>query len=257
MYIKRIIPSLLISNRKLIKTIRFNEESYVGDPINAIKIFNEKEVDELFIVDKNITVNNLEPDYDYIKKLTSECFMPLCYGGGINSLDTASKVFDTGLEKILIQNAAIKNFKIIYDLAKVYGSSSIVLSVDIKKNNEGFYKIFSYKDKQYLNYDIIEYLNKCKDLGVGEVLINNVDKDGTLSGPDINLVNIIKNFNFPIPIIIQGGISSVKDIKEIFSYNNISGVAIGSFFIYYGTNRAVLINYLDNDDKEFIYNINK
>ena len=130
MYLKRVIPSLLISDRKLIKSIKFQDENYVGDPVNAIKIFNEKEVDELFIIDKNISINSAEPDYEYIKRLTSECFMPICYGGGISSLEIATKIFDAGLEKILLQTAAIKP-QIIYDLAKVYGSSSISLSIDV------------------------------------------------------------------------------------------------------------------------------
>tara|TARA_Y100001970_G_C14153959_1_gene814417 strand:- start:280 stop:1056 length:777 start_codon:yes stop_codon:yes gene_type:complete len=255
MYLKRVIPSLLISSRRLIKSIKFQEDNYVGDPINAIKIFNEKEVDELFIIDKNISINSIEPDYEYIKQLTGECFMPICYGGGISSLEVANKIFDTGLEKILLQNAAIKDPQIIYNLTKVYGSSSIALSVDVRKNSSGNYKIFSYKESDYINIDLEIYLKKYHELGVGEILINNIDKDGTLAGPDFDLIESLNIINIDIPIIVQGGISSLEDIKKLFSYDIVSGVAIGSFFIYYGTNRAVLINYLNDNDKKFVYDL--
>ena len=241
MFKKRIIPSLLISNKKLIKTIKFKNEEYVGDPINAIKIFNEKEVDELFIFDKNISIHNIEPEYDYLKQLTSECFMPLCYGGGINSLEVAKKVFDTGLEKISLQTSAFKNPKIVEQLSKNYGSSSIVISIDLKKNLFGNYKIYSYFYKKFIDINIYEAIKNFQNLGAGEILINLIDKDGTLSGLDNLFLEKLYHIQTSIPILIQGGISSIDDIKKLVSIKNLSGIVASSFFIYYGPMKAVLI----------------
>ena len=237
----RVIPSLLLSNKQLVKTIKFKNKNYIGDPINAIKIFNEKEVDELMILDIDKSANNSIPDYKYIEKLCGECFMPLCYGGGISTIEHASIIFKLGIEKICIQSEALKNPMFISELSNKFGSSSIVLSVDVKKNIFNNYKVYDSTAKKSLNIDFVNLLIQYQKFGAGEILLNSVDKDGTLSGPDLNLINQAANI-ITIPLIAQGGISSLEDIKNTIDAGA-SAIAVGSYFIYHGPYKAVLITY--------------
>ena len=213
---KRLIPSLLIQNNKLVKTIKFRNPSYVGDPLNAIRIFNEKEVDEIIIIDIDASKNKIKPDYNLIYKISSECFMPLCYGGGIDKLDTAKRIFDLGVEKICLQSAVYKSYKIIDEISKIYGSQSVVISTDIKKNIFGQYKIFSRNKNFSINIDWKEHIINCIAHGAGEFLINSVDKDGTLSGLDLELIKETKSIT-KVPFIIIG--EQFKVISLPFSHS--------------------------------------
>ncbi len=238
---KRIIPTLLLDNRQLVKTIKFSNPKYVGDPLNAIKIFNEKFVDELIILDINKKKNGLI-DYTFLKDLFSECFVPVTYGGGILSLRDADAIFRLGVEKICINSAVLKNENIIKEFSSNFGSQSIVVSVDIYRDIFNRISIYSYeKSKKIHNLDLREYLKKIENLGAGEILINSVNKDGTMTGMDLKLIELTCDV-INLPIIYTGGIGSINHIKDAFRYN-ISGVSGGSFFIFYGPHKAVLISY--------------
>ena len=247
----RIIPSLLINENKLIKTYQFNDYKYIGDPLNAVKIFNEKQVDELIVIDKTDTSKQKGPNYDMIKKISSENFVPLCYGGGIRTIDEAYKVFSSGVEKISIQKIVFENFKNLEKLALDFGSSSVVFSLDIICSNGNYY-IFDYLNKKKLKLSIKDCINKTIDHGVGEIILNIVNLDGTLKGPDKNIFNILPEIN--IPLIYQGGINSTQDIISILKLG-FQGVAVGAYFVFYGNYNSVLISYLNDDERKLINKI--
>tara|TARA_B100001175_G_scaffold28659_1_gene21054 strand:- start:125 stop:907 length:783 start_codon:yes stop_codon:yes gene_type:complete len=237
----RVIPILSLDNYKLIKTRCFKNPQYIGDPINAIHIFNEKEVDEIIIIDITASKENREPNFDLIEEIAGECFMPLTYGGGIRSVEDVDKILSIGVEKVSLQSSVIKNPNFINDLAKRFGSQSIVVSVDVKKNWLGNLKYFVAAKDSTLELDLIDLIKDLVNAGAGEVLLNAVDKDGTLSGPDLEMIKQVSN-SIEVPIIACGGMSSLEDIKAAVEVGA-SAVAAGSFFVYYGPHRAVLISY--------------
>jgi cyclase len=239
---KRIIPVLLIKDKDLIKTIKFKEYKYIGDPLNAIKIFNEKFVDELIILDVNQNKNNSHIDYHFLQDLFSECFVPVTYGGGISSLGEADKILKLGVEKICLNSAVLNNMEIIKDFARNFGSQSIVVSIDVKRNFFGKPEVYNNKMKKFeKKLDLESYFKVIEDLGAGEILINSIDKDGTMKGMDLNLIDQTQKI-VNLPVIYSGGIGSVLDIKKAFT-NDISGIAAGSLFLFYGPHKAVLISY--------------
>lgn len=242
----RIIPALLLDNRKLVKTQKFKKPKYVGDPINAIRIFNDKEVDELMVLDISATKENLEPDYSMIEQFAGECFMPLAYGGGIRSLQQAKKIFALGVEKICIQTEALINPRLVKDLANEFGSQSIMVSIDIKRNWFGKAKVYCASQNKSFPINWLKLIKDLVNIGAGEVLLNSVDRDGTLSGPDLNLIKQASSC-VNVPLIALGGISSLEDIKEAINVGA-SAVAAGAFFVYQGPHRAVLITYPKYDE---------
>ena len=252
----RVIPLLSLDNYKLIKTLRFKNPQYIGDPINAIHIFNEKEVDEIIIIDITASKENREPNFDLIEEIAGECYMPLTYGGGIRSVEDVDRILSIGVEKVSLQSSIIKNPNFINDLAKRFGSQSIVVSVDVKKNWLGKLKYFVPAKESTLELDLIDLIKDLVNAGAGEVLLNAVDKDGTLSGPDLEMIKQVSN-SIEVPIIACGGISSLEDIKAAVEVGA-SAVAAGSFFVYYGPHRAVLISYPKYHELEQLFSyINK
>ena len=247
----RIIPCLLIHNKGLVKTVKFKDPKYVGDPINAVKIFNEKEVDELIVVDIEASKKGVEPNYKLIEQFASECFMPLSYGGGVNSLSQAKKIFSLGVEKIAIQSACYKNSTFVKDLSDYFGSQSIIVSIDIKRNWLGKYGIFSKTINKLKIKNWKEFLIEVARQGAGEILINSVNKDGTLTGPDLNLIKSLNGL-IDIPIIYSGGVSNLDDMKNVID-NGASAVAAGAFFVFKGPRKAVLISYPNYEDLEKIF----
>ncbi len=228
----------------LYKTYKFKKPKYVGDPINAVRIFNEKEVDEIMLLDIDASKKNREPNYDLLKKFASECFMPLTYGGGIDNMHKAEKIFSLGVEKISIQTSALNNIEFLQDLVKNFGSSSIIFSMDVKKNFLGQQRIYSHANKMgLLNFNIDDSIKIAKQAGVGEILLNSVDLDGTFLGQDLNLIKYISN-QIDIPLISLGGVGSINDIQQSFQAGA-QGVGVGSFFVFYGPHKAVLITYPD------------
>lgn len=248
----RIIPVLLKNNDGLVKTVKFKDPKYVGDPINAVRIFNEKEVDELIILDISATVNNSEIDYKSIKMWADECRMPLCYGGGIKNADQAEKIFSLGVEKVAVSSSAVENPKIIQEIGKRVGNQSVVAVIDVKKSYFGEYQIVSHNATKKSNIKLIPFIQSIEDFGVGEIVINSVDRDGTFNGYDLNLIQKVRE-NSNVPLTVIGGASNLDDIKKLVTKFRIIGAAAGSLFVFKGKYRAVLINYPNINDKKDIY----
>ena len=247
----RVIPALLLLNGGLVKTTRFKAPQYVGDPINAIRIFNEKEVDELVVLDIAASKEAREPDYELIEQFASECFMPLAYGGGVRTVDQARRLFSLGVEKVCLQTAAFENMELISELASKFGSQSITVSVDVKRNWFGKPRVYQFSTGELLDDDWLEFLRKLVAAGAGEVLLNAVDKDGTLSGPDLHLIRDATS-SIEVPLIALGGVSSLADIAACVDAGA-SAVAAGAFFVFHGPHRAVLITYPKYRDLERLY----
>jgi len=244
----RIIPCLLLQEERLVKTIKFKNPIYVGDPINTIRIFNEKEVDELILIDINASKKHTQPNYSYIKQLAQECFMPLCYGGGIKSMKIADRLFEIGVEKLSIHSIIFDDFDLITKISNKYGTQSIVVSVDIKRDIFGRYKVVNSTNNKRYNFNIPFFLKKIEDAGAGEILINFVDRDGTKDGLNLDIINQLIN-NITIPIIICGGMNNLNEINKAVELG-VSAVAAGAFFVFQGPHRAVLITYPSIDELE-------
>jgi len=241
----RIIPCLLISDGALVKTQNFDFPKYVGDPINAVKIFNEKGADELMVLDIDATRKSLSPNFSLIQKLAAECRMPLCYGGGVNSAEFASQLVDMGVEKVAVSSAAITNPKLISEMVSAVGRQSVVVVIDFNKKKNYFlneYELCSHNGKKSYKDDPFVFLKKCQDAGVGEIVINSVSQDGMMHGYDLNLALKIKAIT-KIPITFLGGAGSLKDMEKLIEKFGIIGAAAGSLFVFKGKYRAVLINY--------------
>lgn len=239
----RVIPILLLKGMGLYKSIKFKDHKYVGDPINAIKIFNEKEVDELVFLDITASVEGREPNYDMLTDIASECFMPLCYGGGIKSLAQIEKILYCGVEKISINSQAFANSNLISQAAEKFGSSTIVVSMDVKKGFFSGQNVYTMAGTQNTKSSPIDYAKQMEDLGAGEILLNSIDQDGVMHGYDLDLIHAISS-NVSIPVIACGGAGSINHFKQAVD-KGASAVAAGSFFVFQGKHRAVLITYPD------------
>ncbi|RMA79534.1 cyclase [Umboniibacter marinipuniceus] len=248
----RIIPVLLVRNKGLVKTTKFGDDKYVGDPINAVRIFNEKEADELTVFDIDASVNESEPDYKMIENLASECRMPLCYGGGVKTLQQALNILSLGVEKVALSSALISNPSLVNDIAAQVGNQSVVAVLDVKKRLLGGYKVFTHNGKKASNVDLVDF---CKDLevrGVGEIVINSIDRDGTMQGYDKALIKKVKEA-VNVPVTLCGGASDHADLGQTIAEFGPIGVAAGSLFVFKGKYRAVLISYPNSNDKEKIF----
>lgn len=248
----RIIPSLLVHEKGLVKTVKFKDSKYVGDPINAVRIFNEKEVDELAVFDIDTTVLGNEPDYNLIEKLANQSRMPICYGGGVRTVDQAQKIFSLGIEKIALSSAVIHNPTLISEISEKVGSQSVVVVLDVKKKIFGGYEMYTHNGKQSTGIDPVTFAVKAQELGAGEIIINSIDKDGMMNGFDMNIISKIREI-VTIPITVLGGAGNINDIKKVIKEHGIIGVAAGSLFVFKGKYKAVLINYPDRNIKEQIY----
>jgi cyclase len=237
----RVIPCLLLQNGGLVKTIKFSNPKYVGDPINAIRIFNDKEVDELMVLDIMVSRQKREPDFALIEQYAGECFMPLCYGGGISTLAQARKIFAIGVEKVCLQTSVLANTSLITQISDLYGSQSVVVSVDIKKNWTGRHSLYSASLGKTVSEPWQKFIEKAVVAGAGEILLNAVDLDGTMRGVDLSLINEATK-NLAIPLIAVGGVGSLADIKAAVDAGA-SAVSAGAFFVFHGPHRAVLITY--------------
>jgi len=246
----RIIPCLLIHNNGLVKTVKFKDPKYVGDPLNAVRIFNEKEVDELMVVDIDASAEGKEPNYRLIQNLATECRMPLCYGGGIRTADEAQHVFSLGVEKIAMSASAIQTPELITEIAERVGNQSVVVVLDVKKKLFGHkYEVYSHNGKRATGLDPFKFSTKCEDLGAGEIIINSIDQDGTMSGYDHSLIDKIRKV-ISIPMTVLGGAGTLNDIGLLIEEHGIIGVAAGSLFVFKGKYKAVLINYPNPQEKQ-------
>jgi cyclase len=237
----RVIPCLLLRNGGLVKTLKFESPKYVGDPINAIRIFNEKEVDELIVVDIVASREQREPDYELIREFAGECFMPLCYGGGITSLAQAQRLFSIGIEKVSLQTSALRSLDVIGQIASRCGNQSVVASIDVKKNIFGQHRLYSSATGKTLDRDWLTFLEEAVAAGAGEVLLNAVDRDGTMSGMDLPLISAAAAA-CTVPLIAVGGVGSLAHIHAAVQAGA-SAVSAGAFFVFHGPHRAVLITY--------------
>jgi cyclase len=251
-YSNRVIPCLLISDEDLVKTKRFSKPIYIGDPINTAKIFNDKEVDELIVIDITCQKKNREPNYKIIKELASECFMPLCYGGGITNMKIVDKLFSLGIEKICLQEAFFNTPELINEIVNKYGSQSIVISVDVKKNLLGKKKLYRSKSGKVSKMSYIEYIEKAIEHGAGELLLCSVDNEGVMDGLDCDFISEVKK-RINIPLIVTGGVGSIEHIINGFKAGA-NAVAAGAFFIFKGPLRGVLITYPSKKEIEQINN---
>lgn len=250
----RIIPCLLIYKGALVKTQFFKNPKYVGDPINAVKIFNEKEVDEIIILDIGATTHSKEPDFSLIRKIAAECRMPLCYGGGVTSVNQVTQLIDLGVEKVAISAAAIAKPSLIEELIKKVGGQSVVIVLDFYKDNRSLnnYKLCSHNAKNFYEQDPFFFFNTFQNLGVGEIIINSVERDGSMEGYDLDLVKKLKS-QCKVPLTFLGGAGSLKHIAELVTNYGIVGAAAGSLFIFKGKYKAVLINYPSFEQKKQIF----
>ena len=245
----RLIVSLLLSENALIKTKQFDNSKYIGDPINAVKIFNEKSVDELLIVDINKSRENKSPNYDLISKISRECRMPICYGGGIKAIEDIENIITLGVEKVSLSSAFFKNPKLITKAANKFGSQSIVVCLDIKKSKlKKKYEVFIINGKKFINKDLLTVVKEVESFGAGELIINSIDQDGMMKGYDLELCRKLSE-QTKLPITFLGGASCLNDFRDLWSYCGTVGAAAGSLFVFKGKFRAVLINYPSNEEK--------
>ncbi|MBF0302870.1 MAG: imidazole glycerol phosphate synthase subunit HisF [Desulfamplus sp.] len=238
----RVIPCLLLDNGRLVKTVNFKKPYYIGDPVNAIKIFNEKEVDELILLDITATKENKPPPFDIIETVSEECFMPLTYGGGVKTIDDMRRIFSLGVEKISLNSVVAENPQLVEESSAMFGSQSIVVSMDVKKNFFGKYCVYYHSGTRPLKQDIVEYAQRMEKKGAGEILLNSIHNDGKMAGYDISLIKTIVE-SISIPVIVLGGAGSMADIVDAVNIGGASAVAAGSFFVYQAKNMGVLINF--------------
>lgn len=232
---------LLIDSRQLIKTRKFSSPRYVGDPINTIKIFNDKEVDEIIVLDIGASKAQKEPDYDYLEKLASQCFMPLSYGGGIHTAEQAYKLLNSGIEKIILNKAAVEAPHLIAEIATKVGSQSVVVSIDVKENWFGHQRVCTLGGRQATTYVPAEWAQKVVALGAGEIFLNSIDRDGTRRGYDLDLIKAVAT-SVSVPLVVCGGANSLLDFRQAVN-SGATAVAAGSLFVFKGPLDAVLITF--------------
>lgn len=248
----RIIPCLLVHKGGLVKTVGFRDPKYVGDPINAVKIFNEKEADELIVLDIDATATRSEPNYRMIANVAAECRMPLCYGGGIRTPEQARRIVDLGVEKVAISAAAIENPPLISQIAAEIGRQSVVVVLDVRKSAAGRYAVFTHNGTVDTGLDAFELATRAQELGAGELIVSSIDEDGRMKGYDLALAGKIRE-TVRIPISVLGGAGSLADIEKLVRACGVVGAAAGSLFVFKGPYRAVLINYPTASQKEDLF----
>ena len=242
----RIIPCLLLKDDSLVKTVNFKKPAYIGDPANTARIFNELEVDELTLLDISATNNKKKPNFKILAELAKECFMPLAYGGGINDFEDAKKIFQIGIEKVIINSIAFSKPAFITELAEHFGNQAIVASIDVKKNMFGKYQVFSNSGTKKQKVDPVAWAQELEQLGAGEILLTAIHQEGTWNGFDINIIEKISNA-VNIPVIANGGASSIEDIEKAVKQGNASAVSLGSMVVYQNKGMGVLVNFPDTE----------
>jgi imidazole glycerol-phosphate synthase subunit HisF len=246
----RIIPCLLVHQGGLVKTVKFREPKYVGDPINAVRIFNEKEVDELLVLDIDATRNGVEPDYQLIQNLAKECRMPLCYGGGIKTAEQASRIISLGVEKVALSSAAVRTPELVSEIAQIIGRQSVVIVIDVRKRIlSNSYDVFTHNGTRKSDNSALDFASLMAEEGAGEIVLNVIERDGVMKGYDLALARQLRDcVNTPISIL--GGAGSLRDISALIEAVGFVGAVAGSLFVFKGRYRAVLINYPQPEVRE-------
>ena len=245
----RIIPCLLVRNQGLVKTVKFDEGKYVGDPLNAVRIFNEKEVDEIVVLDIDATTVGTGPDFKMIGHLAAECRMPLCYGGGVKSVEQARRIIELGVEKVALSSAAVESPELISQIAREIGSQSVVVVLDTRRKLLGRYEVCTHNGRKGTGKTPAELARRFEELGAGEIVINSIDNDGAMKGYDEALASSVRAAT-SLPMTVLGGAGSLADIGKLITKFGIVGAAAGSLFVFKGVYRAVLINYPRPDEKD-------
>ena len=247
----RIIPTLLLHDKGLYKTVKYSVKKgkYVGDPINAIKIFNDKGVDELIFLDIDASKEKRGPDFNMLKNIATECFMPVGYGGGITTMEQIKQIFQIGIEKVILNSTLLKDLSLLKNASEAFGTQSIVAAVDINKNLFGKYKVYNSATQKNSDLDIKKYLQSLEENGAGEIYISNVDRDGTYDGYDIELMKDITK-DIKVPVIINGGAKDISDFSRAIKECGVSAVSAGSMFVFNGPHKAVLITYPEYEKLE-------
>lgn len=240
-YMNRLIPVLTMSNSKLVKTRCFKKPNYIGDPINAVKIFNDKMVDEVVLLDITATKEKRAPNYNKIEEICSEAFMPFAYGGGVQKIEQLQKLFQLGIEKVVLNSVLATNLNLVKEAVAIFGSQSIVASIDVKKSIFGKYHAYTHSAKRKVKQNLSDYIKSIEEVGVGELFLNNIDRDGTYQGYDLNLIKMMAE-SIDIPLVACGGAAELYDFKKAIMAGA-SAVAAGSFFVFRSKNKGILINY--------------
>lgn len=245
----RITPCLLVHNGGLVKTVQFRDPKYVGDPINAVKIFNEKESDELVVLDIDATANSAEPDFKMIARLAVECRMPLCYGGGVKTAQQAKRIIGLGVEKVAVSSAAVENPRLLGEIGQEIGSQSVVVVLDVKRAKSGAYEVFTHNGSRATGRSPIDLAAQAQGLGAGEIVVNSIDRDGVMKGYDLEVARAVRAAT-RLPMTVLGGAGSLADIGKVIETCGVVGAAAGSLFVFKGPYKAVLINYPSQAQKE-------
>ena len=249
----RIIPCLLVHNKGLVKTVNFKDPKYVGDPINAVKIFNEKEVDELMVLDIDASKEKRGPDFQLIKNLAVECRMPFCYGGGVSTVEQAKKIISLGAEKVALSSAIVNDPSLCKAIGDAVGVQSVVAVLDVKKRKLlGGYELYTLNGQQKSKRKLKEFIVELNEIGIGEVVINSIDNDGKMLGYDMELASLVREA-CDTPITILGGAGTLEHIKTLIKRFKVVGAAAGSLFVFKGKYKAVLINYPNKEEKKDLY----
>ncbi len=248
----RLIPCLLLHNGGLVKTRQFRDATYVGDPVNAVRIFNEKEVDELLVIDIDATVQGRDPSYDLISQMAAECRMPLTYGGGVATPDQVQRIIKLGVEKVAMSSAAIADPALVTEAARIVGSQSIAVVADVRRRTDGLSEVFTHNGTRATGKSPEAVARLATEAGAGEFIVNDIDRDGMLTGYDLGLVARCRA-ETTLPMTVLGGAASLDDIAGLFAQYPIIGAAAGSLFVFKGKYRAVLINYPDRRRKEELF----
>lgn len=248
----RIIPCLLLEQKGLVKTRRFAEPRYVGDPLNAVRIFNEKEVDEIMVLDISATRRGTSPNLKLIQNLAAECRMPLCYGGGITTVEEAAKIIGLGVEKVSLGASVISNPRLIANIAREVGSQSVVAVVDVKSEGPGSWIAYTHNGTQSSGRSAVDVAREAEALGAGEIVVNSIDRDGVMGGYDLDLARSVRGA-VTVPMTVLGGAGSLADIKALIHEFGIVGAAAGSLFVFNGPYRAVLITYPRREMRAQLY----
>ncbi len=238
----RVIPALLLKGQGLVKTIKFKNPKYLGDPINVVRIFNDKEVDELVLLDITATPEKRGPHFEMLKNIASEAFIPLAYGGGIRTMDDVRTLLGIGIEKLILNTSAVENPALVHEIADHAGSQAVVVSMDVKKNFLGKYEIFTHCGQKKTGLDPVKHAVEMEKMGAGEIFVNSIDRDGMMQGYDIELVKKIADA-VSVPVVACGGAGNLDHVAEVIKQGHASAAAAGSIFVFQGPLRGVLISY--------------
>lgn len=250
--IPRIMPCLLLHDRGLVKTVKFKDARYIGDPRNAVRIFNEKEVDELILLDIGATPERKQIQFDLIREIVSEAFMPVAYGGGIHTVEDAKQILALGVEKIVLNSYAVENPDFITKAADSFGSSSVVVCIDVKKSLWGKYEVWTHGGRQRTKLDPVQHAMTMANKGAGEIVVNSIDLDGTMAGYDLRLISAVSRA-VQIPVIASGGAGKVEHLAEAIKLGEASAATAGSMFVFQGKHRAVLISFPDLSTRKALF----